>query len=113
MQALLGDPGNRRQLRRAVSSAVRLRRYEQMSVQHALHRLRQTQMPALRGSPGAWQWLHTAPVCNVAPHTAVQQKPAQLKLLSSRSPMRACTSCSADEAVQCLKDKQLPGCTSR
>ena len=46
MQALLGDPGNRRQLRRAVSRVVALRRYEQMSVQHALHRLRQTQMPA-------------------------------------------------------------------
>ena len=69
MQALLGDPGNRRQLRRAVSRVVRLRRYEQMSVQHALHRLRPTQMPALRGSPGAWQWSHTAPACNVAPRT--------------------------------------------
>ena len=113
MQALLGDPGNRRQLRRAVSRVVGLRRYEQMSVQHALHRLRQTQMPALRGSPGALQCPHIASACNVAPHTAVQHTPAQLKLLSYRSPMQAYTTCSADVAVQCLKDKQLPGCTLR
>jgi len=47
LQNLLGDPGTRRSLRRAVSRLIRLRRYEHMSVQHALHGVRPSQMQAL------------------------------------------------------------------
>ncbi|BDA46320.1 probable telomerase reverse transcriptase [Coccomyxa sp. Obi] len=56
---LLGDPGNRRALRRAVSRLVCLRRYEQMSVQNALHCVRPTAMPAIcchpPGGGEGWQ----------------------------------------------------------
>ena len=46
-QSLLGDPGTRRSLRRAVARLIRLRRYEHMTVQHALCRLRASQIHAL------------------------------------------------------------------
>ena len=99
MQALLGDPGNRRQMRRAVSRVVCLRRYEQMSVQHALHRLRQTQMPALRSSPGASEDCHTAPACQCGASYRVtaQACTAQSRLPTSRASLLSllCRSCQA------------------
>jgi hypothetical protein len=64
LQGLLGDPGNRRVLRRAVARLVRLRRHEHMNVQQALHRLRPSTMPALCGPlPGKWH----ARVCVMSP----------------------------------------------
>lgn len=47
LQGLLGDAGNRRALRRALEGLVRLRRWEQLRLGQALHRVRGACLPAL------------------------------------------------------------------
>lgn len=47
LQGLLGDAGNKRTLRLAVYRLVVLRRYEQLRLAQALHRVRGACMPAL------------------------------------------------------------------
>lgn len=47
LQGLLGDVGNQRALRRALCRLVRLRKFEQLRLAQALHRVRGACLPAL------------------------------------------------------------------
>ena len=90
MQSLLGDPGTRRSLRQAVARLVRLRRYEHMSVQHALHRVRASQMHALQPGESRLMQGHLDSTCWVAAWQQKDVKPG-CNLSDSLAPLIGCS----------------------